>query len=195
MSSVWNLLNPIRNGGTNLKLLSGGREFFGTVIKHGKMDKTVTVKVNYQYYVQKYNGYVSRSSKFLCHDEENFTISGDKVVIKSCQPLSTRKHYFVRNIVKPFARDDFYKQEKNAMFEEEYQKLYKQFLQKQIDNTWIKNKKQEAKIKASSKARAMQTAIQKFRKIEAQQNAEKKQKLVEQKQKETEEEVKQEQNI
>ena len=33
MSSVWNLLNPIRNGGTNLKLLPNGRELFGTVIR------------------------------------------------------------------------------------------------------------------------------------------------------------------
>lgn len=52
MSSVWNLLNPIRNGGTNLKLLSGGREFFGTVIKHGKMDKTVTVKIKNVYIIK-----------------------------------------------------------------------------------------------------------------------------------------------
>lgn len=43
MSSVWNLLNPIRNGGTGMKLLGSGRELFGTVIRSGKMDKTVTV--------------------------------------------------------------------------------------------------------------------------------------------------------
>jgi hypothetical protein len=43
MTSVWNLLNPIRNGGTGLKLLGSGRELFGTVIRSGKMNKTVTV--------------------------------------------------------------------------------------------------------------------------------------------------------
>lgn len=44
MSAIWNLLNPIRCGGTNLKLMSSGRELFGTVIKSGKINKTVTVK-------------------------------------------------------------------------------------------------------------------------------------------------------
>ncbi len=43
MSAIWNLLNPIRCGGTNLKLMSSGRELFGTVVKSGKIEKTVTV--------------------------------------------------------------------------------------------------------------------------------------------------------
>ncbi len=43
MASVWNLLNPLRNGGGTLKLLDSGRELFGTVIKHGINDKTITV--------------------------------------------------------------------------------------------------------------------------------------------------------
>ena len=43
MSCVWNLLNPMRTGGSNLKLLGNGRELFGTVISHGKMEKTVKV--------------------------------------------------------------------------------------------------------------------------------------------------------
>lgn len=47
---------------------------------------------------------MAKSSKFLVHDEEKFCVSGDKVVIRSCEPLSSRKHYYVRNIVKPFAR-------------------------------------------------------------------------------------------
>lgn len=47
MSSVWNLLNPLRTGGTNLKLLGSGREFFGTIVNHGKTDKTVSVKIYY----------------------------------------------------------------------------------------------------------------------------------------------------
>ena len=53
MSSVWNLLNPIRCGGTNLKLLNSGRELFGTVVKHGKINKTVTVKKYFQIFLYK----------------------------------------------------------------------------------------------------------------------------------------------
>ena len=44
MSTVWNLANTLRTG--HLKLLCSGREFYGTVIKHGKMNKTVTVMIN-----------------------------------------------------------------------------------------------------------------------------------------------------
>ena len=46
MSSIWNLANPLRTG--SIKLLPSGRELFGTVIKHGVSDKTVTVITNNQ---------------------------------------------------------------------------------------------------------------------------------------------------
>lgn len=108
MSSVWNIFNPIRTGLTNLKLRPSGREFYGTVIKHGLINKTVTVKVDYAYYNKKYKGYAKDTTHFLVHDEENFCVSGDKVVIRSCLPLSKRKHYYIRNVVKPFPRKDYY---------------------------------------------------------------------------------------
>lgn len=40
-SSIWNLTHPLRSGHVPLK--HGGCELFGTVIRHGKMRKTVTV--------------------------------------------------------------------------------------------------------------------------------------------------------
>lgn len=69
------------------------------------------MKVDYQFYVRKYKGYVTKSNKFLVHDEENFSRPGDKVVIRSCLPISTRKHYYLRNIVKAFPRNDYYEKE------------------------------------------------------------------------------------
>jgi len=42
-SSIWNLSSAFRSGISGLKLLRSGRELFGTVIRHGKMNKTVTV--------------------------------------------------------------------------------------------------------------------------------------------------------
>lgn len=41
-SNIWNLTHPIRSGHVPLKY--GGNELFGTVIRHGRMSKTVTVK-------------------------------------------------------------------------------------------------------------------------------------------------------
>ena len=52
-------------------------------------DKTISVRVDYTYYIKKFKGYNHRFSKFLVHDEENFAVSGDKVIIKKCKPLTT----------------------------------------------------------------------------------------------------------
>ena len=43
MSSVWNLLNPLRTG--FLRIAPSGKELYGTVIKHGRNPKTVTVRI------------------------------------------------------------------------------------------------------------------------------------------------------
>ena len=40
-SSIYNFAHPQRKG--FIRLAHGGKELFGTVIKQGKMDKTVTV--------------------------------------------------------------------------------------------------------------------------------------------------------
>ncbi|EAR84967.1 30S ribosomal protein S17 (macronuclear) [Tetrahymena thermophila SB210] len=172
MSSVWNLLNPIRNGATGLKLLSSGRELFGTVIQHGKMDKTVTVKVDYRYWYPKTKEFKSKTSKYQVHDSENFCVTGDKVVIKSMLPISTMKHYYVRNIVKPFPRDTYYKegQEKKEMSEQlkkEYQRLYQEFYEREQQRTEIKNKKDEVTLKSALKAKALTRAMANLRKVES----------------------------
>lgn len=41
-SSIWNLTHPLRTGHIPLK---PGAEMFGTVIRHGRMKKTVTVRL------------------------------------------------------------------------------------------------------------------------------------------------------
>ena len=40
-SSIYNLRHPLRTG--NIRLAPSGKEVFGTVIRDGKMNKTVTV--------------------------------------------------------------------------------------------------------------------------------------------------------
>jgi len=43
-TSIWNLSHPLRSG--FVPLVKGGRELFGTVIRHGRMKKTCTVIKN-----------------------------------------------------------------------------------------------------------------------------------------------------
>ena len=46
--------------------------------------------------------------RFQVHDEDSICKVGDKVVIRSCQPLSKWKHYYVRNIIWMVPRQNFY---------------------------------------------------------------------------------------
>ena len=104
MSSLWNLLSPVRSGA--IKVAGSGNQLFGTVVKHGLNDKTVTVRVSAQNWNNKYKRYLHSHKNKLVHDELNYCVSGDKVVIKNCAKLTPLKHYYVKNIIKPFPRDE-----------------------------------------------------------------------------------------
>ncbi|CAG9329278.1 unnamed protein product [Blepharisma stoltei] len=97
MSSIWNLTSGLRTG--FLKIAPAGRELYGTVVKSGVNKKTVTVRVNRFFFVKKYNKTYSWARSFQVHDEEEYCVLGDKVIIRSCRPMSKTKRYYVRNIV------------------------------------------------------------------------------------------------
>lgn len=70
----------------------------GTVVSD-KMDKTVVVAVNYVRRHPLYHKRITRTSKFLAHDENNLAKPGDIVRIEETRPLSKRKRWIVREIV------------------------------------------------------------------------------------------------
>ena len=104
MSSLWNLLSPVRSG--VIRIAGSGNELFGTVIKHGLINKTITVRVSAQNWNLKYRKHINSHKNKLVHDEMNYCVTGDRVIIKGCPKLSKQKHYYVKNIVKPFPRDE-----------------------------------------------------------------------------------------
>jgi small subunit ribosomal protein S17 len=63
------------------------------------MDKTVVVAVNYVRRHPLYHKRITRTSKFLAHDENNLAKPGDIVRIEETRPLSKRKRWVVREIV------------------------------------------------------------------------------------------------
>ena len=71
----------------------------GTVVKN-KMDKTVVVKVQNTTVHRLYHRYMKRTSTFVAHDEENRCGVGDQVLLVSSRPLSKRKRWRVRSILK-----------------------------------------------------------------------------------------------
>ena len=85
-SNIWNLTHPLRTG--FIKVAPHGKEFYGTVVRQGRMDKTVTVRVNNYHFNYKIGFWVTKSKNFHCHDGENYTRVGDKVIIQSCRKMS-----------------------------------------------------------------------------------------------------------
>lgn len=64
------------------------------------MDKTIVVEVDRTVVHPLYQRYLKRHSRFHVHDEENDCRVGDEVEIVSCRPLSKRKRWRLREIVK-----------------------------------------------------------------------------------------------
>lgn len=70
------------------------------VVTSDKADKSVVVRVERIVRHRKYKRYIRRSAKFMAHDEANGCRVGDTVEIVESRPLSARKRWRVRRVVK-----------------------------------------------------------------------------------------------
>jgi small subunit ribosomal protein S17 len=70
----------------------------GRVVSN-KMDKSVVVAVDYVRRHPLYHKRITRTSKFMAHDEQNLCREGDLVRIEETRPLSKRKRWIVREIL------------------------------------------------------------------------------------------------
>lgn len=61
------------------------------VVVSDKGDQTVVVCVSRRYMHPLYKKYVTKSKKFMAHDEGNTRKEGDTVNIQECRPYSKRK--------------------------------------------------------------------------------------------------------
>jgi small subunit ribosomal protein S17 len=66
----------------------------GTVVSDGG-DKTITVRVERRFMHPLYKKYITKSKKYMAHDETNVCKTGDKVRIRECRPLSKHKRWEV----------------------------------------------------------------------------------------------------
>ena len=74
------------------------REFVGLVTSD-KMEKTIVVTVTTMKMDRLYKKYVTRSKKYMAHDEKNEAHIGDTVRIVECRPLSKDKAWRLVEIV------------------------------------------------------------------------------------------------
>ena len=64
----------------------------GTVVSD-KMQDTAVVAVNRYVKHPKYKKYMKITKRYHAHNPENCAKEGDVVTIRSCRPLSKRKHF------------------------------------------------------------------------------------------------------
>ena len=74
------------------------RLFVGLVTSE-KMDKTIVVTIATKKMDRLYKKYVTRTKKYMAHDENNDAHVGDTVRIVECRPLSKNKCWRLAEIV------------------------------------------------------------------------------------------------
>jgi small subunit ribosomal protein S17 len=70
------------------------------VVTSNKMDKSVVVRVERMMMHKLYKRYIRRSVKFMAHDESNSCNIGDTVELVESRPLSARKRWRVRRVLR-----------------------------------------------------------------------------------------------
>lgn len=74
------------------------RSFVGLVTSD-KMDKTIVVTIATKKMDRLYKKYVTRTKKYMAHDEKNDAHVGDTVRIVECRPLSRNKCWRLAEII------------------------------------------------------------------------------------------------
>ena len=74
------------------------RSFVG-IVTSDKMDKSIVVTITTKKMDRLYKKYVTRSKKYMAHDEQNDAHIGDTVRIVECRPLSKNKCWRLAEIV------------------------------------------------------------------------------------------------
>jgi len=70
----------------------------GTVVSN-KMEKSIVVLVNRKVQHPLYGKYLTKSTKFMAHDENNQCKVGDRVKIVESRPLSRRKRWRLMEVL------------------------------------------------------------------------------------------------
>lgn len=74
------------------------KERMGTVVSN-KMEKTIVVKVENRYPHPIYSKTITKTKKYLVHDEMGECNIGDQVLVQECRPLSRKKRWKLAKII------------------------------------------------------------------------------------------------
>ena len=74
------------------------KEKVGIVVSN-KMQKTIVVKVESRYPHPIYSKTMTKTRKYLAHDEMGECSVGDQVLVQECRPLSKRKRWTLAKVL------------------------------------------------------------------------------------------------
>lgn len=69
------------------------------VVSSDRMDKSISVRVEYRVKHPLYGKYIRKHIKCTAHDEKNTARTGDKVEIQETRPLSKQKRWTLNKII------------------------------------------------------------------------------------------------
>lgn len=75
------------------------REIHGLVVKKAG-DKTATILVERRVMHPRYRKFVKKFKKYLVHDEKNVVKIGDTISAVECRPLSAKKSFRLKAVLK-----------------------------------------------------------------------------------------------
>jgi small subunit ribosomal protein S17 len=74
------------------------KEEIGIVVSN-KMQKTIVVKIESRYSHPIYSKTMTKTKKYLAHDQLDECNIGDQVLVQECRPLSRRKRWKLVKII------------------------------------------------------------------------------------------------
>ena len=83
--------SPSKTKGRNIKV---------GVVTSSRMNKTIVVSVERRVPHPLYRRIVTKTSKFMAHDEKNACAVGDTVAIEETRPLSRHKRWRLQSIIR-----------------------------------------------------------------------------------------------
>lgn len=75
------------------------KERIGIVVSN-KANKTISVAIETRFPHPKYKKIVTQTKKYMAHDENNLCNIGDIVLLEESRPLSRKKRWILKEIVK-----------------------------------------------------------------------------------------------
>lgn len=81
------------------EVVKNAKRTFVGLVTSDKMDKSIVVSITTKKRDRLYKKYVTRTKKYMAHDENNDAHVGDTVRIVECRPLSKNKCWRLAEIV------------------------------------------------------------------------------------------------